>query len=107
MGCKGVFLRRYGSNGEGEAESVDGLSSEGVSGRPLLLLEIVSWIALRNVNMHAVDLSRVISSMEWVGRKRAYGVRERVTLWKWLYIDVDARALSPIVACTAEQEEVR
>ncbi|EJD00272.1 uncharacterized protein FOMMEDRAFT_159971 [Fomitiporia mediterranea MF3/22] len=43
--------------------------------------------------------------MEWVRRERVYGVRERVSLWKWSYMDVVASVRSSIVACAAEREE--
>ena len=36
-----------------------------------------------------------------------YGVRERVALWKCLYMDVVASVRSSTVACAAEREEVR
>ena len=60
-------MERSGSKGEGEVEGVDGLSSGGVSGGPLLPFDMVACTALGNVNARGVGPSRVMSSMEWAG----------------------------------------
>ena len=105
---QGVSLGRSGSKGEGEVEGVDGLGSGGVSGGPLLPFEMVSWTALGNINARGVGPSRVMSSMEWwVGKESARGVGERIAPWEWSYIDIVASVCSSIVACAAEQEDVR
>ena len=80
MDCKGASLGRSGSKGEGEVEDVDGLGSGGVSGGtggPLLPFDMVSLAVMKNVNAPRVDLSRVMSNVEWVGKKSAYSVGER------------------------------
>ena len=107
--CKGVSLGRSGSKGEGEVEGVDRLGSGGVSGGLLLPFEMVSWTALENVSARTLGPSRMMLSMEQVGRESAHGIGEMIVPWEWSYMDTDivASVCSSIVACAAEREEVR
>ena len=86
---------------------VDGLGLGAVSDGPLLLFEMVSWTALENVSARTLGPSRMMLSMEQVGRESALGIGEMIVPWEWSYMDTDivASVCSSIVACAAEQEE--
>ena len=88
-------------------QGVDGLSSGGVSDGSPLPLEMVSWTALENVSARTLGPSRMMLSMEQVGRESALGIGEMIVPWEWSYMDTDivASVCSSIVACAAEQEE--
>ncbi|EJC97300.1 uncharacterized protein FOMMEDRAFT_24577, partial [Fomitiporia mediterranea MF3/22] len=62
------------------------------------------WWATASVIRNSVMNS---TSMEWwMGKESMQGVRERISPWEWLYIDIVASVCLPIIACAAEQEEV-
>ncbi|EJC97447.1 uncharacterized protein FOMMEDRAFT_163299 [Fomitiporia mediterranea MF3/22] len=70
--------------------------------------ERMKWVVQADSAPESVGPSRVMSSIGWwAGKESVQGVRERIAPEEWSYMDIVASAYSPIVACVAEQEEVR